>query len=74
MLVYKNMLSEVMSWREAPLKFSSRVTAARGTVSTNPTGPWSVDALVSGCRPTVLPRCQTSRRWPTAHPLDLVGL
>jgi len=61
MLVYKNMLSEVMSWREAPLKFSPRVTAARG-------------ALVSGCRPTVLPRCQTSRRWPTAHPLDLVGL
>jgi len=45
MLVYKNMLSEVMSWREAPLKFSPRVTAARGTVSTNPTGPWSVDAL-----------------------------
>jgi len=42
MLVYKNMLSEVMSWREAPLKFSPRVTAARGIVSTNPTGRTSV--------------------------------
>jgi len=36
------MLSEVMSWREAPLKFSPRVTAARGIVSTNPTGRTSV--------------------------------
>jgi hypothetical protein len=42
-----------MSWREAPLKFSPRVTAARGIVWTNPTGPWSVDALVSGCQLTV---------------------